>query len=78
MSVLNGVKYTEKFLTTDELRVIEAMRNVNNGCLKCEGISDIETEDFLMAVEFDKLLVQKENDHIHIQISYCPFCGKKL
>ena len=78
MSTLNGVKYTEKFLTNEELRVIEAMRNVNNGCLKCEGVSDIEIEGFLIGVEFDKLLVQKENDHMLVQISYCPFCGKKL
>lgn len=86
MSTLNGVKYTEKFVTDEELKVIEAMRSGNDGCLECEGEKAISHGDFTLGIEEDDLVVNlriensnfRHEDALTVQITYCPFCGKKL
>ena len=81
MSTLNGVKYTEKFVTDEELAVVKAMRNKTDGCLKCEGVSDIEHKNgYGFSIRDDVLNVYEDFGYslFTVQISYCPFCGKKL
>lgn len=87
-SILNGVRWTEKRLTDEQLSLLEDAENRNLGCLKCEGISNITEKDFFhfsMRIEEDKMSVVVDDfetgelgEEMTIQITYCPFCGKKL
>ena len=78
MTQLNGINYTEMLLTDEELAVVKAMRNKTDGCLKCEGVSDIDNGNFSMGITDNHLIVYKDHQTITVQITYCPFCGKKL
>lgn len=78
MTQLNGINYTEMLLTDEELAVVGAMRSETSGCLKCEGVSDIDNGNFSMGITDNHLIVYKDYQTITVQISYCPFCGKKL
>ena len=77
-SILNGVRWTEKRLTDEQLLLLEDAENRNLGCLKCEGISDIDDGKFSIGINRDNLMVYKDFKSIRVQITYCPFCGKKL
>lgn len=77
-SILNGVRWTEKRLTDEQLLLLEDAENRNLGCLKCEGISDIDDGNFSMGITDNHLIVYKKSQAIKVQLSYCPFCGKKL
>lgn len=77
-SILNGVRWTEMLLTDEELAVVKAMRNKTDGCLKCEGVSDIDNGNFSMGITDNHLIVYRDYQTITVQISYCPFCGSKL
>ena len=81
-SILNGVKWTEKRLTDEQLLLLEDAEKRNLGCLKCEGLTEIKITGCEISVQFDKLVIENtymfEENIQKIQISYCPFCGKKL
>lgn len=77
-SILNGVRWTEKRLTDEQLLLLEDAEKRNLGCLKCEGISDIDNGNFSMGITDNHLIVYKDYQTITVQITYCPFCGKKL
>ena len=81
-SILNGVRWTEKRLTDEQLLLLANAEKRNLGCLKCERGEAIHVEGSYISIKNDRLEI--ENTYIfdtnvhHIQISYCPFCGKKL
>jgi len=85
MSELNGVKYTrvEMWVTDEEL---SSIRSKNEGCLKCEKSEVIQNGNFTLEINEDELSIDFEIDKygvrtggcLEVQISYCPFCGKKL
>lgn len=81
-SILNGVRWTEKRLTDEQLLLLEDAEKRDLGCLKCEGISEIKLEGSILSIKDDKLVIENtymfENEIQSIQASYCPFCGKKL
>lgn len=85
-SILNGVRWTEKRLTDEQLLLLEDAEKRNFGCLKCEGMCAISSSDFTLEINKDELSIDYEfsgqgvrvGDCIEVQISYCPFCGKKL
>ena len=85
-SILNGVRWTEKRLTDEQLLLLKDAENRNFGCLKCEGMNVISNGDFTLEINEDELSIDYEfsgqgvrvGDCIEVQISYCPFCGKKL
>ena len=52
--------------------------NCTNGCMKCEGIADIDNGNFSMGITDNHLIVYKDHQTITVQITYCPFCGKKI
>ena len=85
-SILNGIRWTEKRLTDEQLLLLEDAEKRSLGCLKCEGINEISNGDFTLGINEDELSIDYEfsgqgvrvGDCIEVQISYCPFCGKKL
>lgn len=81
-SVLNGVRWTEKRLTDEQLSLLEDAEKRNLGCLKCEGVTEIKLEGSILSIKGDKLVVENtymfENEIQSVQASYCLFCGKKL
>ena len=85
-SILNGVRWTEKRLTDEQLLLLEDAEKRNLGCLKCDGINKISNRGFTLEINEDELSIDYEfsgqgvrvGDCIEVQISYCPFCGKKL
>ena len=84
MSVLNGVKYThiDKWVTFEEMEELKSIKIGRNGCLKCESKTEVEIEGSELSIKDDNLVIENtymfENNIQNIQISYCPFCGKKL
>lgn len=81
-SILNGVRWTEKRLTDEQLLLLANAEKRNLGCLKCERGEAIRVEGSCVGIKDDSLEIENTymfEDNIKIiQISYCPFCGKKL
>ena len=78
MSTLNGVNYTQKWVTEEELSAIEELHAKNEGCLKCSGCTLIAEKNFSIIVNDDYMRIRFKKEIMKLQISYCPFCGKKL
>lgn len=77
-SILNGVRWTEKRLTDEQLLLLEDAEKRALGCLKCDGMSIIKEDDLQLKIFNDFLVISSEFDAMNVQITYCPFCGKKL
>lgn len=81
-SILNGLRWTEKRLTDEQLLLLEDAEKRNLGCFKCERGETIHVEGSYVSIKDDTLEIENTyifDDNVqYIQITYCPFCGKKL
>lgn len=75
---LNGIKYVSRLITQEEDTLIDKLRNDELGCQYCELEKEIQVEDLTFRISDDVIVIRTEFDAANIQISYCPFCPKKL